>query len=262
MTAGLFHDETPGDPRGLAGAPGQLAAGYLRVSTETQLDGLGMDIQLDAVTALAAAEGLTLGPIFTDEGICGAEGLDTREGLADALDWLAEHPGATLIIPRLDRLARDLMVQEQILADAWKVGATVLPCSETERTYCRPDDPDDPARKLIRTMLGAVAAYERDMIRNRLIKGRRRRIATDGYAGGPDPYGWRCDSERAVLAHVQARRTHGASWQRIADELNAGGKMKRNGRAWTPQALQKTHARAAARTTIEPELLVFEGTLV
>jgi DNA invertase Pin-like site-specific DNA recombinase len=249
MTATLFEESNNSEP-----CP--LAAGYARVSTETQLDGLGMEIQRDAIADLATAEGLTLAEVFVDEGICGAEGLDTRRGLAAALDWLTEHPGATLIIPRLDRLARDLMVQEQVLADAWKCGATVLSCSETERTYCRPDSPDDPARTLIRQVLGAVAAYERQMIRLRLVKGRRRRIAEQGYAGGPDPYGWRCDDERAVLAHVQARRARGASWQQIADELNAGGHHKRNGRAWTPQSLQKTHARAALRTPIEPELLI------
>jgi len=223
------------------------AIGYLRVSTEAQLDGMGLDIQRDAVIALAAVENLDLDGTFTDEGISGSEGLDGRTGLAAALDWLADHPGSTLIIPRLDRLARDLMVQESVLADVWKTDATVLSCSETERTYCRPDSPDDPARTLIRQVLGAVAAYERAMIRLRMTRGRRRLLDAQGWAGGPQPYGWACPDERAVLVHVGARRSSGASWQSIATELNAGGRHKRNGRPWAPQELQRTHARALAR---------------
>jgi len=246
MTSDLFTDAT-----GLSTRP--AAIGYLRVSTEAQLDGMGLDIQADAITELAAARGLDLDETFTDEGISGSEGLDGRTGLAAALDWLTGHPGATLIIPRLDRLARDLMVQEQILADAWKTGATVLSCSETERTYCQPDSPDDPARTLIRQVLGAVAAYERKMIRLRMTKGRRRLLDAQGWAGGPQPYGWSDPCERAVL--VSARRGSGCSWGAIADQLNRTGRRKRNGRTWSPQELQRTHARAAARMSLEQEAL-------
>jgi DNA invertase Pin-like site-specific DNA recombinase len=223
------------------------AAGYLRVSTETQMDGFGPDIQRAAVVELAAAEGLDLAAVFIDEGVSGSEGLDTRIELAKALDFLAEHPGATLIIPRLDRLARDLMVQESVLADAWKMGATVLSCSETERTYCRPDSPDDPARTLIRQVLGAVAAYERAMIRLRMTRGRRRLLDQQGWAGGPTPYGWDDPAERAVLAHVTHERGCGMSWGVIAGQLNRSARWKRNGRKWSAQELQRTHARAVGR---------------
>jgi DNA invertase Pin-like site-specific DNA recombinase len=202
MSTDLFTD---------ARAPGKAgdAIGYTRVSTETQLEGFGLPIQLDAVLDLAGTEGLTLVQTFTDEGISGKEDIDARLGLGKALDYLAEHPGTTLIIPRLDRLARDLMVQESVLADAWKMGATVLSCSETERTYCRPDSPDDPARTLIRQVLGAVAAYERAMIRLRMTRGRRRLLDAQGWAGGPEPYGWSDEAEQAVLRHVSHERGHG-----------------------------------------------------
>lgn len=251
MSDNLFTGPNGNSPRTDIG----LAAGYLRVSTEAQLDGYGPEIQLDAVTVLADTERLDLAAVFTDEGISGGEGLETRTGLAKALDWLAEHPGATLIIPRLDRLARDLMVQESILADAWRTGATVLSCSETERTYCRPDSPDDPARTLIRQVLGAVAAYERAMIRLRMMRGRRRLLDAQGWAGGPVPYGWADEDEGAVLRHIAAGRQHGVRWVRLAEQLNTAGRYKRSGTAWTPQEVQRTYSRATQRTTIDPEAL-------
>lgn len=227
------------------------AIAYLRVSTEAQLDGLGLDVQRDACIELAQREGLTVAQVFTDEGISGSEGLDVRAALAAALDWLCEHPGATLIVPRLDRLARDLMVQEQVLADAWKCGAVVTSCSETERTYCRPDSPDDPARTLIRQVLGAVAAYERAMIRLRLVRGRRMRLVRTGWAGGPTPFGWEDPDEQRTLAYIDVARRGGAMWRAIANDLNRRGWYKRNGKAWTTSEVQRCHARALERGPIE-----------
>lgn len=230
-------------------------AGYLRVSTEAQLDGLGLDVQRAAVTELGEQQGRTIGAWFVDEGISGSEGLDTRAGLAAALDYLCEHPGATLIVPRLDRLARDLMVQESVLADIWRAGGHVLSCSETERTYCRPDDPADPARTLIRQVLGAVAAYERAMIRLRLVRGRRLRLVRDGWAGGPVPYGWNDEHEHAVLLDIDEHRRAGVSWRALARVFAERGVVKRNGKPWNAQELQRTHARALERGPITPGMV-------
>lgn len=223
------------------------AIDYTRVSTEAQLDGMGLAIQADATAELATAEGLELVAHYCDEGICGAEGLDVRQALAAALDDLAEHPGTVLIVPRLDRLARDLMVQEQVLADCWATGAVVLSCSPTERVYCQPDNPEDPARTLIRQVLGAVAAYERAMIRLRMAKGRRRRLRQTGWAGGPTPFGWDDPAEQAVLDDITTQRATGASWATVAASLNERGLFKRNGNPWTRQELHEMYRKALGR---------------
>jgi len=223
------------------------AVGYIRVSTDSQVDGFGLDVQRDSITAHAAAVGLTLVDIFADEGISGSEDVAGRQGLANALDALTSGNATVLIVPKLDRLARDLMVQESILADAWKANATVVPCVEGERLYCQPDDPTDPSRALIRQVLGAVAAYERAMIRARLVAGRRRRIARDGYAGGPEPFGWANATEQATLRRVAELRAHGLTWARTASELNRDGMLKRNGTRWSASHLHRTYTRAGQR---------------
>jgi len=229
--------------------------GYIRVSGESQLDGYGLEIQRDAIAALADAAGADL-RVFADEGISGSEDLDTRLGLADLLDALDEHPTATVVIPKLDRLARALMIQEQVLAMIWRAGASVVSADPSERLVLETgDDPDDPTRTLIRQILGAVAQFERATIRLRLRAGRRRKIAETGYAGGPEPYGWTCPTEQAVLRHIAARRGQRATWKVITAELNAAGYTKRGGRAWTLGEVHRVHARAAARTPIVPELL-------
>lgn len=227
------------------------AIAYLRVSTEAQLDGLGLDIQRDATIELCAAHDLSCAAVYVDEGISGSEGLRGRDALAAALEDLSAHPGTTLVIPRLDRLARDLMVQEHVLADIWKTGGAVLSCSETERAYCHPDNPDDPARTLIRQVLGSVAQYERQMIHLRMTKGRRRRLAETGWAGGPRAYG-HDDHERAVLVHVGHQRAAGMSWRGLASDLNGRGLSKRNGRPWTAQELHRIYVRQTTTLQLEP----------
>lgn len=229
-----------------------VAVGYVRVSTESQLDGLGLDVQRAAVAELAESQGFELHAIHADEGISGSEDITGRAGLAAALDDLATGVASVLIVPKLDRIARDLMVQETVLRDAWNAGATVVPCVEGERIYCQPDDPTDPSRTLIRQVLGAVAAYERAMIRARLVAGRRRRIAEDGYAGGPEPYGWADPAEQQVLAHVRWERDRHTTWAMIADVLNGAGLVQRNGARWIPSSIQRTYARAMSRGEIVP----------
>jgi DNA invertase Pin-like site-specific DNA recombinase len=180
--------------------------------------------------------------------------LDKRTGIAEVLGYLDAHPGTTLAVYRLDRLARDLIVQEQLLAEIWRAGGTVHSCSETEAAYAKPDDPDDPTRKFIRQVLGAAAEYERAMIRLRMVRGRRRAIAESpqGWAGGPPPYGYRAgaagglehdDDEQAVLATIGAWRAEGWSWQSIADDLNQHGYLKRNGTPWRRKDVHQTYSR-------------------
>jgi len=224
------------------------AIGYLRVSTDEQAEhGAGLAIQHEAIRAYCADQGIELAAVYADEGLSGKEGLDTRTGLADAIDQLGT--GTVLVIYRLDRLARDLMMQEALLADAWRTGAAVASCSATERVYCQPDNPDDPARTLIRQVLGAVAAYERSVIAQRMRNGRRRKLAAVGYAGGSEPYGWTDDDERQVLADVDTMRLAGMTWQLIAAHLNYNGRHKRNGGRWTDREIQRAAARHRDRTT-------------
>lgn len=223
------------------------AIGYIRVSTESQIDGGGLDVQRDSIIAYATANALELVGIHADEGISGSEDVEGRQGLANAIDALHTGTATVLIVPKLDRLARSLMVQESILADIWKSGASVVPCVEGERLYCQPDNPDDPSRALIRQVLGAVAAYERAMIRARLVAGRRRRIAQDGYAGGPRPYGWEDPAEQAILSAVADQRDTGKTWTEIAGILNTSARYGRGDSLWTGSHLARTFKRAERR---------------
>lgn len=220
---------------------------YLRVSTDKQAErGLGLQVQEQAIKKWARANKHRVVLWTRDEGVSGSNGLDTRVGLLDALDGLKERGVDGLVVYRLDRLARDLIVQETLLAEVKRIGAQVFSTSPTESSFLG-DDPDDPSRALIRQILGAVAQYERSMIRLRLAAGRRRKAESGGFAYGAPPYGFESvdgelrpvESEQVTLARISELVAEGKSLRAIADTLTTEGHHPRRSARWHPQTLAK-----------------------
>ena len=224
---------------------------YLRVSTDRQAEeGLGLEIQEHAIRAWARGNRHKVVLWTRDEGVSGTNGLDQRQGLADALDALRSHQTGALVVYRLDRLARDLVLQEQLLADVRRMRADVFSTSAAEAGYLT-DDPDDPSRKLIRQVLGAVNEYERAMISLRLRSGRRRKAENGGYAYGAPPYGQRVhagvlvpdDHEQVTLARMRDLRAEGGSYRKIAATLTKEGHQRKRGDVWHPMTIRQILAR-------------------
>jgi DNA invertase Pin-like site-specific DNA recombinase len=227
-------------------------AGYIRVSTREQAEhGHGLGVQESAVRAWCKAHGHRLVEVHRDEGVSGSNGLDARLGLADALQSLRARRADGVVVPRLDRLARDLVLQETLLGEVRRLGGQVFSCSDAEAEFLV-DDPADPSRRLIRQILGAVAEYERSMIALRLRAGRRRKAEEGGYAGdGSPPYGYAAvdgelapvEAEQRVIARARALRASGASLRSIADVLHEEDLPPRKGQQWHPQSLARVLGR-------------------
>jgi DNA invertase Pin-like site-specific DNA recombinase len=222
--------------------------GYVRVSTATQVeDGLGLDVQKAALRAWCEANGHRLTSILSDEGISGTKELEDRPGLADALDMIRGRKAQGIVVPRLDRLARDLIVQETILAEVRRVGGEVFSTSPAEASYLT-DDPDDPSRKMIRQVLGAVSEYERSMVVLRLRNGRRRKAQMGGYASGAPVFGFEArdgdliesQNEQLTIKRIAELRASGASFREICSTLESEGhRSKRGGTLWQPMAVKR-----------------------
>jgi DNA invertase Pin-like site-specific DNA recombinase len=224
---------------------------YLRVSTDRQADGgLGLEVQEAACREWARAAGHRIVAMTRYEGISGSNGIDTRVGLADALELLRAGKAQGLVVYRLDRLARDLVLQEQLLAEVRRMGADVFTTSSAEADYLV-DDPADPSRRLIRQVLGAVNEYERAMIALRLRAGKARKIAHGGYGGGRPPYGYRAEgrdlvadeAEQAVLERIRQFHVDGHSTRSIARALAADGITCRGAARWHPSHMARIVAR-------------------
>lgn len=226
--------------------------GYIRVSTDRQAEkGLGLDVQERAIRAWAKTAGHRITAMTRDEGVSGSNGLATRTGLADALDVIRDGKAKGLVVYRLDRLARDLIVQEQILAEVRRIGGDVFTTAAGEAGYLA-DDPDDPSRKLIRQVLGAVAEYERSMIALRMRSGRRRKAENGGYAYGSPPLGYRAEgkqlvpdeSELAAVERMRELHAGGESVRAIARALEREGYTTKRGAGWHPTTVARALRRA------------------
>lgn len=126
-----------------------MLIGYARVSTQEQT----LNLQKDALEQIGCTK------IFTDT----ASGAQTeRKGLEEALNYVRE--GDSLVVWKLDRLGRSLkhLIETITALNNRKVGFKSL----TENI-----DTTTSGGKLIFHIFGALAEFERDIIRERTLAG-------------------------------------------------------------------------------------------
>lgn len=130
----------------------QILIGYARCSTDKQ----DLAAQHDALFKL----GVTADRIYTDKGFTGT--TRTRPGLSQAL--AAVRRGDTLVVPKLDRLARSV-------PDARSIGDHLAAKGVRLQIGASVHDPDDPMGKLFFNILATFAEFEADLIRLRTREG-------------------------------------------------------------------------------------------
>jgi DNA invertase Pin-like site-specific DNA recombinase len=158
--------------------------GYARVSTEGQT--------LDAQKAQLLEAGAT--KVFA-ETISGASA--DRAALKRALRMLGE--GDVLLVTRLDRLARSTRDLLNVLDAVGKVGAGFRSLADAWA------DTTTAHGRLMLTVLGGLAEFERELIRARTGEGRKRAKARGVHMGRPAKLNH--DQRREALARREAGET-------------------------------------------------------
>lgn len=224
-------------------APCKLIA-YYRVSTTKQgADGLGIAAQRTAVERHVASTGCALMAEYTEVESASKDTLKNRPELRKAIAH-AKRSGATLIIARLDRLARSVYVT----AELHRSGVEFIAC----------DNPH--ANRMTIQILAVMAEHE-----SRMISARTRAAMAAAKARGKQFGNPRLKPDanlRGVQAAAQANRAsaqeaytdlldglkqykaQGLSFRAIADELNAQGHTTRRGKPWTHVQVARVLARA------------------
>lgn len=128
--------------------------GYARCSTEKQ----DLRAQKESLRSLGVADER----IYVDHGLTGAN--RDRPGLREAL--AACYPGDTLVVTKLDRLARSISDARDI---ADELTARQVRLSFAGSVY----DPTDPMGKMMFNMMSVFAEFEADLIRSRTREGMR-----------------------------------------------------------------------------------------
>lgn len=125
-----------------------MLVGYARVSTVEQDTALQLDALKRARVRL----------VFQDQG----SGVGPRPQLQAAVERL--RPGDTLVVWKLDRIARSLPDLLAIIDAVKRQGAMI-------RSLTEPIDTTNPIGEFTLQVLGAVAQLERSMIRERVMAG-------------------------------------------------------------------------------------------
>ncbi|WP_327359857.1 recombinase family protein [Streptomyces sp. NBC_01304] len=220
-------------------------AGYIRVSTGGQLDGFGLEDQEQIVRRWTRVNGHRLVKLFVEKAVSGTVAGDERPELADALLWIEEKKVQGIVAPNLDRLARELVVQEAALAQCWKHGGRAYMADQGEIV---PDDPEDPMRTAMRQMMGVFAQLDRGMTVAKLRRGRRIKGEKGQYAYGAPPYGWAAhkkelteeELEQAGRARArQLRDEDELSFREICAVLESEGHRPKRGERWHPETVRR-----------------------
>ena len=125
--------------------------GYIRVSSNNQ----NTDRQLD---------GIVLEKVFTEKQ--SGKSSNDRPQLQECLNWIRE--GDTLHVHSIDRLARNLVDLQNLVISITAKGVT-LKFHKEGLTFT--GDSNNPMNKLLLQMLGAVAEFERNLIKERQAEG-------------------------------------------------------------------------------------------
>ncbi len=214
------------------------AFGYCRVSTVSQSaeDRDGIARQELSIKKWAAANNVRIVKWFRDS-ISGTKDLDNRPALQELMVALHANGVNLVLIEKLDRLARDLMIQESIIADMQRNQFEIV--SVMEPDLCS----TDPTRVLLRQMMGAFSEYERKMIVQKLHGARQRAKAKSAnYKEGRKPYGDR-PGEKEVIDRIVSLRKSGYTLIRISDALNHDRVAARSG-SWYPTSVSNVLKRA------------------
>jgi DNA invertase Pin-like site-specific DNA recombinase len=211
---------------------------YLRVSGKGQVDGDGFPRQRESVTEYARRNRMEIVTEFRDEGVSGT--LFDRPGLTDLFVAIKADGVKTVVVEKADRLARDLVVSETLLAEFRKLGVKVVAAEGgTDLTV----DNDDPSRKMIRQILGVVSEWEKSCIVQKLRAARIRSKERNGRCEGEKPYGEK-EGEAEVVAKMQNWRKERLTMREVADRLNSEGVKARYGGPWHVNQVQRILARS------------------
>lgn len=181
------------------------AAIYARVSTNNQ----SCDNQLLELRRIADSGDKTIVFEFTDHAVSGANRRDQRPALNRLMQAATRREFDVVMVWSIDRLGRSLQHLVEIMNDLHHLGIDLF-------FHQQALDTTTPTGKLCFSIFGALAEYERSMIRERVIAGQQRARAQGTKLGRPTKLN---DSLRSA---VSCLREKGMSIASIAKRLEIG----------------------------------------
>ncbi|MCA9370595.1 MAG: recombinase family protein [Candidatus Peregrinibacteria bacterium] len=222
------------------------AVAYCRCSMDKE-GSYGLDVQRSLISKFAEQNDYAVLRCFAEEGVSGADA--NRALWSDLIVFVEANPDIQhVIILRMDRLARDLILQETMLMELRKRNVQLVSVDEPD--LCS----KDPTRTMYRQIRGAISEFERSLIARRLQQGRVKKAETGKYSGGGAPYGYRLvngelrvqENEAEIVRCIfrsrrKPKQGKRLSYAKIANMLNEQDIEAPKGRLWLPCTVHYIH---------------------
>ena len=178
---------------------------YARVSTDKQT----CENQLIELRAVAARSGYEIVAEFVDEGISGAKGRQDRPALNAMLKAATQRKFDLVMVWSIDRLGRSLQNLVEILNELQSLKVDLMFLQQGM-------DTSTPSGRMIFSVFGAMAEFERNLIRERVIAGQTRAKAKGVKLGRPSKM------NSGLKTAIQLLRGRGMGIKQIARQCGVG----------------------------------------
>ena len=138
----------------------KTAVAYLRVSSKNQKDGSGFDRQLAEIEKYAKSQNVEIVEVFKED-VSGTKDETSRPQFQEMVSDLLKNGIRTIIVERLDRLAREYTIQESLIIYLASKGITLISATTEENVTAAISQ--DPMKKALIQMQGVFSELEKNL---------------------------------------------------------------------------------------------------
>ncbi len=240
----------------------QDAFGYCRVSGDSQADGDGFDRQREAITGYCKSSRYQIAEYFEDV-ITGTGDAVDRPAFADMCK--ATNGTQTVIIERLDRLARTVVAQEHTVL--WMASKNIELIVADSGENITEAYRADPMRRALIQMQGVFAELDKSMTAKKLLTARQHtkkkqghiskagHLLPDGKCEGAKAYGELDPDEMETVKRIKVlgrkRGKNKLSLRKIAAVLDSEMRPTRSGGKWSAQMVKNVLDRKLDKVNVK-----------
>ena len=215
---------------------------YMRLSTDEDKQSNSFEIQSQAITTYAKANGLE--PIVkTFKDTKSGAKLEQRIGLMEMLNTIKKND--KVIVQKIDRLSRDVLQMGWLRTEIARKGCELV-IIDTK------NDTNDPMANLMEQIVTAFADYERLMIKSRIQATMDLKKSKGEKLGGDIPFGFdviiekdkkkvlvKNEVEQKIVSSIKRYKSKGLSFGAIAKKLNEQGITTKKGKEFQSMQVKR-----------------------
>ena len=219
----------------------EKAYGYMRVSGQGQIEGDGFRRQEEEIQAFCKTNKVELVEVFQEKGVSGATNEPDRPAFKEMIAAILKNGVRTVIVERMDRLAREYRLQETLLIYLASKGITLINAGTGENVTEAISS--DPMKKALIQIQGVFSELEKNLLVKKLRAARKAKASENANkkCEGRKSYEEAAPELVARIKSLHRKPRHGErkTLQQIASQLNAEGLYSLAGKPWTAANLSR-----------------------